>query len=193
MLPEATYDMTHTAMADESQLDAKLYVRFHMHPHPNREKSTAEGRPIFEDRVYIMIMVPGDKESIVNRPAWDLDFRRFPKQHQAFLNKQDSRVVGTPLNALTWLSASQIKEMEYFNIVTVEQLAGVADAQAQKFMGLQGLKQRANDFLAAAKGNAPLLEMRKELDDRDALIAQLSKRLEALEAPPGEPLKKKEK
>lgn len=189
-LQEAGFDMTAGAFTKANEADKKLLVQFGMYPHEDTMASEKEGRPIFTDKLYIMIMVPGDKESIVHRPAWDKDFQRFPEQYAAFKNKQNQNVAsGTPLRLATWITLAQTKELEYFNVYTLEQLASMPDSQAHKFQGIQKLKQLANDFLVAAKEAAPLTAIRAELDKKDSQLeaanrqlAELNKRLEALEA-----------
>jgi hypothetical protein len=173
-LSEASYEMTEGAFnrGQSDKADEKLLVQFSLYPHPNKEKTAAEGRPVFDEKEYVMIMVPGDKESIVHRPAWEKDRQRFPRQYQAFRNKQDQAAVsGTPLRSVGFVTLGQIKELEYFNCYTVEQLANISDAHAGKFMGIQKLKQLANDYLTAAKETAPLTAMRAEMDKKDAQIA----------------------
>jgi hypothetical protein len=182
MYAEATMEMTSGAFQSENEADRRLLVQFNMHPHLNQEKSATAGRPIYEDREYIMIIVPGDKDSIVHRPAWEKDFGRFPRQYAAFKSKNESAVVGTPLKLVPWLSSSQIKELEYFNIKTVEHLADVGDNVGTKFHGLQGLKKQAKDFLQAAAGAAPLIEMRTQLEQRDGQIAALTEQMKKLSA-----------
>lgn len=179
---EASYEMTEGAMSSENEADKKLFVVFNYHPHPNSQKSAEAGRPIFEDKVYVMIMVPGDKESIVHRPAWEKDFQRFPRQYAAFKNKESNAIVGTPLKMVPWLTSSQVKELEYFNIMTVEHLATVNENVSSKMHGLFGLKQKAQDFLRAAESAAPLTEMRAELEKRDSQISALQQQLTELAA-----------
>jgi hypothetical protein len=64
--------------------------------------------------------------------------------------------------------------MKFFGVHSVEQLASMPDSQAQKFMGIQALKQKAKDYIEAAKGNAPLEQLRAENEE-------LRNRMEALE------------
>lgn len=177
---EASYEMTEGAF--ESDADKRLLVIFHLFPQKNTQKSIEEGRPIYEDKVYVTIMVPGDKESIIDRPAMEMDFQRFPRQYQAFRQKQEAQIVGTPLSALTWMAPSQIKELEYFNVMTVEHLAEVNEGLASRMQGLFDLKRRAQDFIRAAKEAAPLLEMRTELDKRDGEIEALKRQVAELGA-----------
>lgn len=190
MLEEASMELMQAAYQTSNEADKRLLVLFSYQPHQNREKTAKEGRPIFEDREYVMIMVPGDKESIVHRPASEMDINRFPAQYQKFKNKQSQETAaGTPLKLIPMLTASQIKELEYFNCYTVEQLAELPDGNAHKFQNGQSLKKLAKDYLATAKGMAPTVQLRKELSERDnqlaaanQQLAALAKRLEKLEA-----------
>lgn len=182
-LEESSYEMT--AMAFDSNQgefkgDENLRVQFSYGPVFDQAKSDKEGRPIFNDEVFVMIMVPGQTD-IVHRRAWEKDYKRFPKQYQAFLNNQDQDAAsGTPLKLVTWLSGSQVKELEYFNVRTVEQLANMPDNTVGKFMALAQLKQRAKDFLEAANKAAPLIAMRAELEARDSKIEVMERQLAAM-------------
>lgn len=169
---EATMEQMDVIHQKQSEADKLLYVTFNLEPHQNLSKSAAEGRPIFEEREYIMIMVPGDKDSIVHRPIMDLDKRRFEERYERWKRKVgDQTTTGTPLKQVPWLTSSQVKEMEYFNVYTLEQLAGISDNHAQKFMGIQMLKQRAKDALQAAKDAAPLAAIRAEIEAKDSQLA----------------------
>lgn len=177
-MQEATYDLTVQAMDGVgSKDDERLRVQFLMLPEQNQEKSAKEGRPIYDEKEYVQIMVPGERDIVVRR-AWDLDKARFPRQYAAFKNKQSQdSVSGTPLKVVPWLTMGQVKELEYFNCFTVEQLANMPDSTVAKFMAFQALKKRANDYLVAAKEAAPLTAIRAELDERDSKIAVLEKQL----------------
>lgn len=192
MRAEADYAMTDQAMGGMSQVseaDKRLRVHFGYFPQINQAKSTAEGRPIYDEVVYVTIMVPGERD-VVHRPAWEKDYGRFPMQHQAFLNKKDQDASsGTPLKMVSWLSPAQVKELEFFNCYTLEQLANLADSAASKFMGIQALKKNAKDFITAAKEAAPLLTIRAEIEKKDEelaaannALADQGRRIAALEA-----------
>ncbi len=68
------------------------------------------------------------------------------------------------------MTPSKVEEYKFFNITTVEQLAGASDAVGQKFFGFSEDKRAANNFIELAKGNAPLVKMNEELKERDAKI-----------------------
>lgn len=165
---EASMEMMDVIHQKQSEADKNLFVQFNLEPHQNMSKTAAEGRPIFEEREYIMIMVPGDKDSIVHRPAMERDKERFFDRYDRWKRKVgDQTATGTPLKLVPWLSSPQVKELEYFNVYTLEQLASISDNHAQKFMGIQALKQRAKDALQAAKDAAPLASIRAELEAKD--------------------------
>ena len=180
---EATIEETAMAFTDgrQSEEDKRLLVVFSSRAVQDKAASIEQGRPIYTEKDYVTIMVPGDKDSVVERPATDMDRQRFALQYAAFKQKrQQETVSGTPLRAVTFISQAQAKELEYFNVYTVEQLAGIPDNQAAKIMGIQQLKQTATDFLAAAKDQSTLTKMREELSQRDEQISFLSKTVESL-------------
>jgi hypothetical protein len=160
--------------------DANLYVRFFYMPHPDKKATQEQGRPIYYDREYVEIMVPGDKGNIVNRPARDMDRARFARQYRAFKNQEEQNNVGTPLDAWPGISRAQVEELRYFKISTVEQLATVPDNIAQKFMGINKLKNRAKVFIEAAKGMAQTDEFRAEIAKKDSQINALTEAVREL-------------
>lgn len=178
---EAEYDTTQRAFKGRAD-DDKLMIKFELFPHLDQEKSQAEGRPIYYDREYITIIVPGDKDSIVHRPVWSKDIERFPRQYQAFKNNESQETIGTPLKLWGGCTLGQAKELEYFNVKTVEQLAGMSDGNAMKFQGINALRQRARDYIAHTKEQQPLLQMRAELEDRDNTVATMQRQLAEMAA-----------
>lgn len=152
------------------------FVEFGLFPRQNAEKSKEAGRPIFEDVEYVKIIVPGDRDE-VHRPARDTDRREYRRQYEAFKAGMAAPVSGTPLASWPSLTGSQVAELAFFNVKTVEQLADMADGHAQRFMGAQALKQKAQAFLEAAAGNAPLEKMSAALAERDNLIETMQRQL----------------
>lgn len=179
----AEYEVTAQALdptnnPDRPNPDLRLRVQFMNYPELDQAASSKEARPIYKEAVYIYIMVPGERD-VVHRRAWDKDYERFPRQHQAFLNKQNQDTAsGTPLKHVAWLSLGQVKELEFFNCYTLEQLASMPDSQATKFLAIQKLKQLAKDHLQAAKEAAPLTAMRAEMDEKDSRIQALENQLQ---------------
>jgi len=162
--------------------DDKLRVRFEVRAVQNEFKSKQEGRPIFYDQEYIQIIVPGSRE-ISTFPMDDNYKRRFKRAYDNWkANTEQHTINGTVLSEMTWLSKSQIAELNYSNIFTVEDLAELSDVNAQKFMGNNQMRDRAKRYLEAARGEAPMLKMQAELEQRDNHIAVLNRKVEELQA-----------
>jgi hypothetical protein len=162
--------------------DDKLYVKFEVRAVRNEFKSNQEGRPIFYDQEYIQIIVPGSRD-ISTFPLDDHYKGRFRKAYDKWkANTEATTIDGTLLSELPWLSKSQIAELNYSNIHTVEQLANLSDANALKFMGNHSMRERAKNYLAAAAGEAPMLKLQAELEQRDNHIQVLTRKVEELTA-----------
>ena len=155
----------------------KLFVSFSLHPRQDEKRSREEGRPNFEDVEYIRIFVPGDKTQQVHRPVREDDKRRFARQYAAYKAGQSEALVGTPLAQWPGITRSQVEELAYFHVRTVEQLANMQEGNASRFIGIQALKARARDFLEAAKSNAHVESMRAALADRDNKIEVLERQM----------------
>jgi hypothetical protein len=175
MLQEADSGLTDLAMQGAQgryAADNNLVVKFYMHPRMNRLRSEEEGRPIFEEMPYIQILTPGNKDSIIQRPASEMDKRRFAEHYRKFEARiTEEAVEGTLLEEWPGVTRSQVEELRYFNIRTVEQLVNISDGNAQNIMGFQMLKAKAEKFLEMSAKEA-------ELERQEELLA----RLEALEA-----------
>ena len=170
-LAEADYSMTDGAMqAPNSRFfaDETLLVKFYMKPTHDNAESKEAGRPIFKDVVWVSIVVPGNKTTTVERVARDADKKRFAKHFEAFeQHGTEEFVSGTPLDAWPVLSSSQVREMAFFNVRTVEQLANMPDSEAQKFMGIAMLRTKAKLFLEAAEGGAPMEALQDAMEQKD--------------------------
>ena len=161
-------DFGTTAMAMQSGRyvgDETLLVRFYSAPRKDITRSREEGRLIAVDVDYIEIMQPGNKDSIVRRPATDRDKDRFAEHYRKYKAREEQQAVeGTPLEEWPAITRSQCEELRFLNIRTVEQLAAVSDSNAQNVMGINGLKQKAKDFLESSNANDKLAARIAELE-----------------------------
>lgn len=165
----------------QTEADKRLYVQFFKLPIQDHAKSLEAGRPVFVEFDMVKIYTPGSRDNFVGDATPDYQ-RRFPTQWAAYKNGQNQSISGTPLNQLVWLTEAQIAEFKAVGCHTVEQLVGMPDSLSQKFMGHHAIKQRAQAYLDAAAGAAPLLQLQAELAERDSKIAELAKMVEALQA-----------
>jgi hypothetical protein len=184
-LAEADYGMTELAMGGNQGRymgDERLLVRFFVHPRLDRQLSASMERPMFEDVDYIQIMQPGNKDSIVIRPAMEMDKTRFAEHYRKYRARQDQdHIEGTLLEEWPQITRSQVEELKFFNIRTVEQLIGVSDSNAQSIMGFGALQASATAFLETLDGHKDKAELEAKLSERDDKIDALMARLEALE------------
>lgn len=163
--------------------DKSVYAKFYTMPVKDESASAKEGRPIFRDREYIEIRASGNQNNIINRPADNLDRQRFSRQYDLFKKGCDEQMVGTPLTEVTWLTRSQVEELAYVRIRTLEQLANVNDETCQRMVGLRDLKNKAEKFLEASEKAAPITALQEEnatlKGQVEALAAQMKELLDA--------------
>lgn len=165
----------------QQEADKKLFVVFYRDAVQNHSKTLEAGRPMFDDVDMIRIHTPGSRDTVVSVADWGYQ-QRFSRQWEQYKRGVDQTTTGTPLDVVPWLTKAQVAELAAVNIKSVEQLAGMPDNVAQKFMNHHELKRQATNFLDAAKGAAPMLQMQEQLRSRDEEIELLKKGMAALEA-----------
>lgn len=168
----------------QAEMDAQLLVKFYVKAVQDKEASLKEGRPIFKDVEYIDIRAPGSRDNVA-RPASPHDKSRFAKHYKAFKERtsDDEVVEGTLLAEWPLISRSQVEELGFFNVKTVEQLVNMSDANAQRFMGIHALKRKASEWLERVKVQQEADELAAELAKRDEEIAELRKMVEDMQKP----------
>lgn len=138
----------------QSKLDENLLVKFFTKQRENKAASLEEGRPIFKDVEYIDIKVPGNRTGGACRPANYADKQRFPRHYAAFKQREVMPVEGTPLAEWPIMSRSQVEELSFHNVKTVEQLLSMSDTLASQFMGMNTLKSKAKMWLEKSEETA---------------------------------------
>jgi len=153
-------------------------------------RSQQEGRPIFEDREFVEILIPGDRRAIAHEPVGEEHKARWPRQYEAFKAGREAPLEGTPLREwpVSDMMPARVEELAFFNIRTVEELAAVSDAHLQNLgMGARALREKARRFLEVARtGTGPLerlvAETLRQKDEIEALKRQLAEAGERLAA-----------
>jgi len=161
-------DFEHRNAADKS-----VFVKFYIRPFQDEAKSIEEGRPIFKDKEYVEIRTPGNQTNIVQRPVTDMDKQRFRQAYALFKAGDAEQVVGTPLTETPWITRSQVEELAYLRIRTLEQLANVGDDVCTRLPGMFKLKQRAQAAIERAEKTAPFIAMQKENEELRNKLAAL--------------------
>jgi hypothetical protein len=173
-----------------------IHVSFRVHTALNEMKSKKTGRPIFDELEVIEIRFAGNKQTVAVYPAHDLDpeatrennnepvtyAQRYNTQYRAFKNQTTQAQSGTPLEELPFLTQARRRELKALNIHTAEALAAL-DGQPLKQIGPGGREQKnqAQAYLDNAAKSvdvvamaADLAALRRQVEERDAVIAQLS-------------------
>jgi hypothetical protein len=153
-------------------------------------KSAAQGRICYRDVDMIQIIIPGDKHNVVMRKIKPSDKVNYPKQYEAFRKMEEFVPEGTLIDNWPLLSRSQIEDMKYQGIFTVEQLANLPDDLLQRLgMGARRIRDNAIAFLEAAKTGAvpaKLVSENEALQRANDLlktqVEDLARRLENLAA-----------
>lgn len=186
------FDPDDFAQSKQRELDASLLVKFYYKPVQDKKKTLEAERPIFEDRLYIDIRIPGERDGGFAGPATEAHKRRFPRHYEAFMKRTDDseQEVGTPLAEWPLVTRSQVEELAFFNVKTVEQLAGMPDSGNHNFRSIVALKAKAKEWLQANQGKE---ELEAKLEQRDAQIEELMKRVQQLEAKPAKKVTAKAK
>lgn len=176
--------------------DAALVATFRNHAVLNEAKTAAEGRPMYDDVEVVDIRKPGSRDycthPVTEVSHWDTDphtggqikvtyAERFSRQYQQFKAKLQQTKSGTPLDHVPFLTEARRAELRAQNIYTAEQLAAI-DGQELKNLGTGGrdMKNRAIEFIAEAKTNAPNTQLAAELEALRARNAILEEDNEVL-------------
>ena len=135
---------------------------FYMRAVPNAARSETEGRPVFDEAAYVKVLVPGDRNSVVDRRVGDADRERWPRRWAAFLARRE-RPAGTPIQHWPYLTVARAAELKALDLLTVEQVAEADEATRARIGGDgDALAERARHFLQ------PQSETETELRERIA-------------------------
>lgn len=161
----ATFDGNVEDFENRYAADRGVHAKFYLFPQQNEQKSASAGRPIFDDTEFVEIIAAGNSTNIIKRPAREQDRQRFARQYASFKAGNEDEVHGTPLHEVPWVTRSQVEELSYMRIRTLEQLAGLADSTCGQTIGLYELKRRAIAALESADSAAPITELTLENEE----------------------------
>jgi hypothetical protein len=146
-------------------------LRFFYDTERNEAATAAEGRPIFDNVLFVDVITPGQKAST---PRFEIEriwaeqslkalnltdlsrksfrYAAFREQIEKFkLDEKASDMAGTPLKQWPRIDRGLAASLAAVNVYTVEQLAGVSD-QNLSYIGMGGreLREAARAFLQAS-------------------------------------------
>lgn len=137
----------------------------------NGGESKREGRDIYRDVDFVQIIIPGDNNSLVDRPVLDHDKERWPRQWEAFERKQQVVMDGMPIDNWPMLRPHQVAECKAMAIFTVEALANIGDDAIRK-LGDWGRKAQTQAIMWGDQAKAGQ-EVTKLITERDQLKTDL--------------------
>jgi len=166
----------------------------------NPSKTTAAGRPIFDDVEVVEIRFAGSRDVYVFHSTEFSHFEddeetgervkvsyaeRWPKQYQQFKAKLAQTKEGTPLDYLPFLTEGKRAELRALSIYTAEALAEL-EGQPLKNLGMGGrdLKNLATDYLASSDHNAVVIRMQQQIEALTAQIGVMKEERQYLASPP---------
>ena len=142
--------------------DEKLHVEFYLNPVDGLD--------------HIKIMIPGDKNFMPDVLADERYQRRFQRQWKIYKGELSEFAGQTRLETVAWIDPGNVRELKYWHVHTVEQLAGVTDGaiSSSGVMGLTQLREKAQSHLEEHAKTSAFDEVKNE-------NAALKERLEKLE------------
>ena len=154
---------------DESFMESnrgKMAVFFHAVQVQNNFLTAQEKRPIFQERIFLKKLVPGDNTLTIDRPMREQDIEDYPVEWARFEQKKEATVAGTPIDVWTAISETQKAEFKALNIFTIDQFAQLADIVGNKIMGFNDLREKARTFIAASQDSQMFDKIRAETDKK---------------------------
>lgn len=152
--------------------------QFFMKDVKNNFKSNQEGRPVYDTKEYVRIIIPGDRNSIPERPVKDVDKARWPKQYAMFAQGLEMATDGTPLEQWPPIDRNQVEFLKHWNVRTVEQLSQVNDVNVQRMgMGMMSLRANAALWLEQARSGAGISRVVQERDELKSQVTLLTEQL----------------
>jgi hypothetical protein len=148
--------------------DDQLVVNFTTVAVLNKLESYKAGSPKYQDMDFITIIIPGNKDLTYHGPVTDFYEWRFPREYEAFKAGKGHVVQGTPLSSWMELTASQVKELEYHGIKTIEQVANLSDSTSGILRSFYNMKEKAKHFLEIAKDTEKTSLMTMQLADQES-------------------------
>lgn len=179
-LAQHTYDANVVAqqghaMARSGPGDDQKFVEFDYHASLNRARSKQEGRPVYDNLIWVKIITPGEAQNqVIHRPSNDSDKLRWPSQWQAFQQGRQQVADGTPLELLFPAEPNIVKTLRHYNIITVEQLANLsAHGQGAVGMGAMQYVNKAKQYVAQAEKGVNYHAFNTEMEIKDQKIEAL--------------------
>jgi hypothetical protein len=124
--------------------------------------SERQGRAIYIDKERVRIHIVGDSTAATH-PVDEGIKRRFAEQYEAWKRKETgSHIKGTPLKKWPMSTPSMMRELESWNIFSVEDLGAVSDGNVQNITDGRALRDKATAWLKSAVDGAAVMKLASE-------------------------------
>lgn len=160
-----------------AEADKHLLVRFFTKDVHDKTASAKAGHPVYREKEYIEIRVPGKRDPQACRPATHQDINRFPEHYERFKKRTEEPTEGWPLKEWAQLTKGQVEQFSFLHIKTVEQLANIADSALGDIKGGLMFKQAAQKALDERNSGDKL---RNEIEELKKQNAELKDSLQLL-------------
>ncbi len=176
-------DLNNPEFSGASNPDSMLAVEFYNHAALDEWTTTQTGiKTYLNECPFIRIAIPGNGNTLIERPASSRDSLRFPRQWLQF--QMQTGMIANAENIPGWqleewpdLTEDQVRQLKFLRFYTVEQIAGANDTQIQGIgMGGLGLREKARKALA--ERNTAMVQ--NAVSERDSEIAELKAQMAQL-------------
>lgn len=176
--------------------DEKLFVKFYMGSVRNDFKSEEQGHPVFDAVPFVRIIMPGDKNTVVDTPVRDQHKTRFPRVWEQFQRMEGDveSVSGMPIREWPAVTRGQAEELAYLNVFSVEQLADLTDVHGGKIMNFNDLQRKARAYVQASKDGAFVQKLtdvnaglQSQIDSMKTQLEEYAQAFAQLQAQQGQP------
>ena len=159
--------------------DANLLVKFYKEAVHMKHASEKAGHPVYEDRDFISIIIPGDTTTKIEREASDQDKERWLPIWEKYQRNESQEIDGWPIESWV-LSPARVNELKHFGFHTVEQLANASDAQINKVMEGMGMREKARAAIEVSKDSGAIAKyveenerLKADIEDLKAQFAEM--------------------
>jgi|TARA_R110000824_G_scaffold84479_3_gene210714 hypothetical protein len=169
-----------TAKGDDSQMSVRFYKKLIQKKLAKNQASPGLKESDYEwvnkDVDYVEIKNIGNRLQVYDQPVREEDKQRFAHQWNMYQTRQDQAPKGLPLHTCPALNDADLRMLETYDFVTVEQVINMSDTQSQKFHAGRAIQKRVADWyetyvVSVADGRVEdlereLSEMKTKLDSK---------------------------
>jgi hypothetical protein len=163
-----------------------VVARFYKGSIQNNFKTQEEGRPIFEERDMIDILIPGNPKLTVVDEVKPYHKERFPRQWAAYqLNNTDNHITGTPLAQWARVTPVMKDQLAAIGFLSVENVAQASDQSIASIGMAVGVsphtfREQAKNYLKLAADESTLSKESEKVNALQKTIDDLTAKVEIL-------------